>query len=229
MINSSLNNYLKTGIVMSLSYVDEPLMPNPVSIAPGTAASVALRLSTHKFTKSHPSLRNFRCTSNLSLEYVDAQYTVQNCAFDCYVKATIKICDCIKLAIIKGDYPMCNFTNAARCDDNFIDTNSTLLDTYQDCARKCLPPCSDYYTLEHIVSTTSYSDGTSTQQLATLLQPFKPDYSRQKVLDLIQNAISIEVYFDTLDMSITETKESIPLITFIGNFGGQLGERALVS
>lgn len=40
-----------------------------------------------------------------------------------------------------------------------------------------------------------------------------------------QDLISLKVYFETTEVTIIETGEKTPIMTFIGNVGGQLGNK----
>uniref|UniRef100_A0A915JMS5 Uncharacterized protein n=1 Tax=Romanomermis culicivorax TaxID=13658 RepID=A0A915JMS5_ROMCU len=62
--NVSINAFLESGIAVSFTYVDEFLIPRPVSVPLGMAAKISLRLSKYTRSESQLPLRKFKCAES---------------------------------------------------------------------------------------------------------------------------------------------------------------------
>uniref|UniRef100_A0A915JHJ0 Uncharacterized protein n=1 Tax=Romanomermis culicivorax TaxID=13658 RepID=A0A915JHJ0_ROMCU len=114
--NVSINSFLESGIIVSFTYVDEFMIPRPVSVPLGMAAKISLRLSKYTRSESQMPLRKFKCArGSTKLSMISAPYTILNCIFNCNVRAMYERCGCIFFAVTKQPYPLCNMSAVSKC------------------------------------------------------------------------------------------------------------------
>uniref|UniRef100_A0A915IGH0 Uncharacterized protein n=1 Tax=Romanomermis culicivorax TaxID=13658 RepID=A0A915IGH0_ROMCU len=97
-------------------------------------------------------------------------------------------------------------------------------DQYKMCAQSCEPPCQDYFIVETSTSLATYGS-TSDRALKSVAAILKARGEKMGQFreEQLRNMISLDMYFDVLEINVINTQETTPLNNFIGNLGGQLG------
>lgn len=94
----------------------------------------------------------------------------------------------------------------------------------QNCAQSCQAPCDDSMIIESVISTTKTNLIDKNQAIQLLKQIGQVrGWTEEFVTDAVQNSIMVKIYFTSTDLAVVATGETTPIMTFIGNVGGQLG------
>jgi len=109
---------------------------------------------------------------------------------------------------------------------------STFTKAFMACSPHCKQPCADYWSYDFSLSQTSYMSDNTVQSIAQLLLAISnaSSSSPDAVTDLevmIRNMIAVQIYFDSGQVTVVQTSETAPILTFIANIGGQLGEKIM--
>lgn len=100
---------------------------------------------------------------------------------------------------------------------------SNFTKAFMSCNMACRPQCSDFYRYDFTVSTSAQmSERTIRNIISTLFG--ESQTTNDMVYNAVKNMISVQIYFDRSDVTVIQTSEVTPLLTFIANIGGQLGK-----
>lgn len=94
-----------------------------------------------------------------------------------------------------------------------------------DCAKNCQNPCDDFVTIETTMSTTKRKIN-DVDQAQKMFQQTGYSAMRDKEeirAETVQHLITAKIFFSSSDITVVDTGESTPTMTFISNVGGQLG------
>lgn len=164
-------------------------------------------------------------------------------------------CGCILLAETQKEMPLCNLSVAINCStpnpifakykfSNIVSVlfflNLVLSSTssiyvskvipgIMQCAALCKNPCNDFMTVEATMSSTQLHIANKEAAVPIIQELGKSaNWSSEYVRGAVESAVLVNIYFSTLDMNVVETGESIPIMTLIGNIGGQLGKSSWI-
>lgn len=90
------------------------------------------------------------------------------------------------------------------------------------CSAECKNPCWDFMTVESTSSTTTKKLTSRREETTNIVQKM-PDWTHKLETEELDNHVQVHIYFSTPEVTVVVTGETTPVMTFIGNIGGQLG------
>jgi len=113
------------------------------------------------------------------------------------------------------------------------ENRSEFTDVFMACNIRCKRPCADYWSYDFSVSANTHLTDMTVRNIARLMTPSSGNGSAGGDVDkmveaTIRQMISVQIFFDSADVTVVQTSETTPILTFIANIGGQLGKSAPV-
>uniref|UniRef100_A0A915IRM3 Uncharacterized protein n=1 Tax=Romanomermis culicivorax TaxID=13658 RepID=A0A915IRM3_ROMCU len=195
-MNIIYNNYLEEGMVLSFTYVDEPYIPEPVIVAPGTSVSISLSTTKHTIQIPNPRLRKPFCNSKPELKVMNG-------------------------TMYDGDLQILYSYNLQEKCPYVSDRLQN-----DSCYMICQKPCTEFFTVRATVTSTKLISDRQRNLMIDLYRKGDSSRNTENVTIMDQmfaSFIKADIYFSDKEISVSETGESNPLFVFIGNIGGQLG------
>ena len=107
--------------------------------------------------------------------------------------------------------------------DTNVVWNSKILDLMPICKKNCQMSCEPSYSIESTMTIAAYPNRKARGAMSKVLVE-KGLVESDKVEEILDHSITVDIFFPYPELYKSDTSESTPIFTFIGNLGGQLGK-----
>lgn len=216
-LNVEQDDYVATlngdaGVKIAVHPQGEPPLPDSEGIAvpPGRQAFIGLKKATFLDQSTRKKCKDESTVGSFHFLHNKYKYSFPACRVDCFYSKLSDKCDCVESSFGTPYDPP--YSERPQCSTEHICCVASSYLQPENCT--CLNACS----FVEYSSSTSYAQFPSNH----LLQRFS-EISNISTSQIQQNILSVNVYFETLNVNEKVTSDAYSVVSLLSDIGGQLG------